>query len=242
LKSNAEMSNIIKFLIDYGLDVIILGFALTWKLWTPKVIAYAFEKKIIKYKTDLETEKDKQLAEYGKTITGFNKFLDKKWEVYPALYRSFIKLHSELSNWAPMQSYPELEQLTLDEFSDYIDTFGFSNPVKRILLEKKQQGTVSTQDIYTLLPSHFYRIIGETNNCFWEQRIFLSKDIESLSQQFRTNAFRILSAYRQVTSSSNDRGQWDVIDSISEENDKLVEDILRQMRSELEHCISSTES
>ena len=219
---------------------LVIGFS--WKHWAPKVIAYALDKKLIKYKTDLETEKEKQLAEYGKTITGFNKFLDKKWEVYPVLHRSIIKLHSELSNWAPMQTYPDFEKLTLEEFSDYLDMFGFSSPDRRGLIEKKQQGSINTHDIYTLLPQHFRRIIGETDIYFWEQRIFLSKDIESLSQKFRTNAFKILSAYRQVTSYSNNRDQWAVIESKNEENGKLVEDLLRQMRSELEHSISEQES
>ncbi len=233
--------SILSLIIDAVIILSGLVFAFSWKHWAPKVVAYALDKKLIKYKTDLETEKEKQLAEYGKTITGFNKFLDRKWEVYPVLYRSIIKLHSELSSWAPMQSYPDFDKLTLEEFSDYLDAFGFSKPDKRDLIEKKQQGTVSTHDIYTLLPQHFRRIIGETNNCFWEQRIFLSKDIESLSQQFRTNAFTILSAYRHVTSTTNVRDEWDVIETKNEENGKLVEDLLCQMRSELEHCISKTE-
>jgi hypothetical protein len=131
------------FLFYFGPDILILIIIAFWKLWAPKVIAYAFDKKLIKYKTDLETEKDKQLAEYGKTITGFNKYFDKKYEVYPALYFSIIKLHGELSNWAPMQSYPKFDILTQEEFSDYIDAFGFSKPDKRDLIEKKQQGTVS---------------------------------------------------------------------------------------------------
>jgi len=223
--------------------IILAGLALrfSWKHWAPKVIAYALDKKLIKYKTDLETEKDKQLAEYGKTITGFNKFLDKKWEVYPELFRSIIKLHSELSEWAPGQSYPDFDILTLEEFIDYLDTFGFSSPDKRDLIDKKQQGTVSTHDIYILLPQHFRLSIGETNNCFLEHRIFLSNDIDSLFEKFRANAIIIQSAYRHVTSYPNSRDEWDVIESKNEENGKLVEDLLCQMRSELEHSIYKTE-
>jgi len=72
------MKLILAYLLNYGVSVFVIIASLTWKLWSPIVVDYAFGKKLIKYKTDLETEKEKQLAEYGKSITGFNKFFDGK--------------------------------------------------------------------------------------------------------------------------------------------------------------------
>ena len=68
------MSQMLSFLQNWGAYAIMGIAAITWKHWVPKLLDYALDKKIIKYKTDLETEKEKQLAEYGKGITGFNKF------------------------------------------------------------------------------------------------------------------------------------------------------------------------
>lgn len=231
------MSNI-SLVINAVVFLAVVSLAITWKHWVPRMVEYAFDKKLIKYKTDLETEKDKQLADYGKTITGFNKFFDKKYEFYPVLYGSIIKLHGELSEWAPMQSFPEFEKLTTDEFSEYIYRFGFSMPDRRNLIAKKQQGTVGTNDIYILLPQHFRRCIGETNNYFLAQRLFFSKEIESLVELFLKNTVQIQSGYRNVCSASVDMAHWDAIESKNEENAKLVEDLLCQMRSELEHSIS----
>lgn len=235
------MRQILGSLLDYGPYIIIVSIVVTWKLWAPKLIEYIFEKRTIKYRTELETEKEKQLAEYGKRITGFNKFFDKKYDIYPVMYSKIISLQGELSRWAPMQLCPDFEKLTPEEFIEYIDTFGFSKPDRRNLIDKHKLGELSTNDLFTLLPLHFQRCIGETNNYFLVHQLFFSKEIESIVKKFLENTYRILSGYRFVFTSSKQRDQWNVIESTNEENGRLVEDILSHMRSELEHCISKTE-
>ncbi len=237
------MITILSLIINVLIIIAGLAFGFSWKHWAPRLLEYAFDKKLIKYKTDLETEKEKQLAEYGKTITGFNKCFDKKYEIYPVLYGSIIKLHGELKNsWDQIPDTHDFQVQTEGEFSDYIDTFIFSSPDRWGLVEKKKNGHIIKQDILRLLPQHFLLSIGETNNYFLEQLIFISRDIESLFEKFRENAKTIHSAYRQITSYPNIGDQWGVIETTCEENRKLVEDILRQMRSELEHNISSQDS
>ncbi len=88
-------------------NIIIIILLATYKAWSPKLFKYVYDKKIIKYRTDLETEKEKQLAQYSKSITGFNKFFNKKYEIYPMLYSKVIKLHGELSNWDPSPLHHE---------------------------------------------------------------------------------------------------------------------------------------
>lgn len=223
------------FLIDYGPYILISIISVTWKLWAPIVFAHTFNKKLAQYKTDLETEKEKALADYGKGITGFNKFFDKKYEVYPILYGSIIKLHGELSDWAPKQYFPDFEILTEDEFNDYIEEFGFSSPDRRKLIDKKQHGAISAHDIYILLPQHIHRCIAETNNYFLEHRLFLSEEIDSLVERFLKKTVQILSGYRNVCTGAAETEQWDLIESTNKDNEMLIMDLLHQMKAELEH-------
>jgi hypothetical protein len=225
---------LLTFLTDYGAYLVILVIVATWKLWAPRVIAHTFNKDLAKYKTDLETEKEKQLAEYGKRITGFNKFFDKKYEFYPVLYSKVIRLHGELSQWAPMQGFPNFDSLTKAEFSKYVDTFGFSEPDKRELGERKDSGVVCNEDFYRLLPRHFQFCIATTNNYFLEKRLFLSTEIDSLVAKFIGNAHKIRSRYGHVFSSQQNMDQWGIIEETNKENAQVILDLLHQMKSELE--------
>jgi len=202
------------------------------------LLDYALDKKIIKYKTDLETEKEKQLAEYGKSITGFNKFFDKRYEVYPVMYSKVLRLHGELSNWAPSQYTPDFPRLTLEEFADYLDAFGFSKPDKRELIAKQETGDFINQDFMRLLPRHFASCLTKTNNHFLENRLFISKEVESLVEKFIKNAASSRSGYYWVfEASTKHHKKWEEIESANKENDQVVLDIFNQMRSELEHGV-----
>lgn len=235
------MRSFLIFLLDYGSYFLILIIVATWKLWAPKVIAHNFDKELAKYKTDLETEKEKQLAEYGKSITSFNKFFDKKYEVYPIMYSKVIRLHSEFSRWAPMQTVPDFNELIMEEFIEYIDTFRFSKPDRRVLINKKESGDICSKDLFDLLPMHFQHCIADPNNYYLENRLFLSVDIDSLVEKFLKNAHEIRSGYGHVFSSRQNRGQWDMIETTNKENEKVIEDLLRQLKSELEHGVPSNE-
>lgn len=232
------MIQMLTFLQNWGAYAIMVIAAFTWKLWVPKLIDYALDKKIIKYKTDLETEKEKQLAEYGKSITGFNKLFDKKYEIYPILYSKIIRLHGELSAWSPMQSWADFDRLTSDEFAEYLDTFGFFKPDKRLLIEKKACGEITYKDLEKLLPDHFRQRLGITNNYLLMNSLFLSREIEGLVKKFISDSHRIGIGYSSVFSSFSERKLWDEIDTILKSNDQLVVDILCRMRAELEHGIS----
>jgi hypothetical protein len=216
-------------------NILIIILIATYKAWSPKLFQYVYDKKIIKYKTDLETEKEKQLAEYSKSITGFNKFFNKKYEIYPELYSKVIKLHGELSNWAPSQFHPDFKKLTTEEFNDYLNTFDFSIPDKRELLSLRDTEKFNDWDFFKLLPGHFRVCIRNTNNFFQENRLFLSKEIELLFSKVLDNANKIWSGYHSVFGSTEHDDKWEEIISLNKKNNEIILELLNQMRSELEH-------
>jgi hypothetical protein len=233
------MRQFYSYLLNFGVSGIILFLIATWKLWAPKVIGYAFDKKIIKYKTDLETEKEKQLAEYGKSITGFNKFFDKKYEIYPQMYAEVMKLQSELSEWAPMQFFPDLGELTVPEFIDFLDSFRFTKPDRRYLIERKESGLVTDKDILDSLPRHFDCCMAVTNNFYVLNRLFLSEEIIELVEQFLSKAQTICSCYRGVFGVRATGDKWDEIEEKCKENYQVLKSMFSQMHSELENSNQS---
>ncbi len=216
-------------------NIIIIILIATYKAWSPRLFQYVYDKKIVKYKTDLETEKEKQLAEYRKSITGFNKFFNKKYEIYPMLYSKIIKLHGELSNWAPTQFHPDFNKLTKEDFNDYLSTFNFSIPDKRELLSLKESDKFNDCDFFKLLPGHFRVCIRNTNNFFQENRLFLSKEIESLFSKVLDNANKICSGYFNVFATTKKVDKWEEIISLNKTNNQIILDLLNQMKSELEN-------
>ena len=206
------MSQMLSFLQNWGAYAIMGIAAITWKHWVPKLLDYALDKKIIKYKTDLETEKEKQLAEYGKGITGFNKFFDKKYEIYPSLYSRVIRLHGDLSYWAGDHKWPDFNSISNEDFDIFLKDFDLPHPYRIALKKKRETGKVSDCDIDMLIPVHCSKLIKETKNDFLLNRLFVSREVESLVESFFKN-----------------------IESANKENDQVVLDIFNQMRTELEH-------
>jgi hypothetical protein len=230
------------YIISGIFNIIIIILIVTYKAWTPKLFQYIYDKKIIKYKTDLETEKEKQLAEFSKKITGFNKFFNKKYEIYPLLYSKIIKLHGELSNWAPSQLHPDFKKLTNEEFIDYLNTFDFSIPDKRELIALRESDKLNDWDFYKLLPGHFRVCIRKTNNFFQENRLFLSNEIESFISEVLDNANKIWSGYFNVFATTEKIDKWEEIISLNKTNKQIILDLLNKMRSELEHELTNKES
>mgnify|MGYP000899673361 CR=1 FL=1 len=229
------MSQMLSFLQNWGAYAIMGIAAITWKHWVPKLLDYALDKKIIKYKTDLETEKEKQLAEYGKGITGFNKFFDKKYEIYPQMYAEVMKLQSELSEWASMQDLPDLGEMTVPEFIDFLDSFRFTKPDRRYLIERKESGLVTDKDILDSLPRHFECCMAVANNFYVLNRLFLSEEIIVLVEQFLTKAQTICSYYRGAFGVRATREEWDEIEEACKENYQVLRSMFNQMHNELEH-------
>ena len=206
--------------------------------WLPKLYQHSLDKKIVKYKLDLETVKEKQLFEFNKSITGFNKFFDKKYEIYPKLYSELIKVHGEVSNWAPTQWTPDFNKLTDAVFKDYINTFSFSIPDKRELVTKRKEKTFNISDFFRLLPGHFKMNVTNVRNNFQNNRLFLSEESESLIIQVLDNFYKSQSGYYWIfEASNNNEDKWDEIVQTNNANSLIIKRLLHTMRLELENKI-----
>ncbi len=207
---------------------------LTYKLWFEQY----FKKKLVKFSTELETEKEKQLANYSKNITGFNKFIEKKYEIYPKLFLELKKTQGEIMNWWPTQFINDFSKLTKEEMQGYLDSFNFSVPDKRFLIEKRENNNLKQVDFLRLLPNHIHLSIQLSNNYFQYNRLFISKDVESLINEIILHFNNAWSGYFKVFSSfatNSDNG--DIIEKSYEESGKKIIILLNLMRSELEHDI-----
>ncbi len=223
---------------------IILSYVITFailsvKWWFPKLFQHSLDKKLVKYKTELETEKEKQLSEYSKSITGFNKFFDKKYEVYPLLYSKLNKAQGEISSWWPSQPVNDISKLTMHELKGYLDTFNFSIPDKRLLIEKYEKQDLTQLDFLKLIPNHLRVLIQQANNYFQFNRLFLSKNVETLVNEIIISFNDAWSGYHGVFSyiENNPDDKEKIKQSYNSSSEKILA-LLIQMRSELEHNLN----
>lgn len=213
--------------------VIILS---TVKWWFPKLINFFSEKGLIKFRIKLETEKEKQLAKFGKSITGFNKYFNKKYDIYPKLYLELILIQGELKKWEDNPPVPNFEKLTEDDIHQYLELFKFSILDKRDLVSKWKDKDLNYIDLMKLLHSHLKIMVLDANNYFQENRMFLSSEVESKVISIFVKFQEALVVYYYTYAAHKKKP--DIIFELKEildNSNSLIMQLLKLMKSELEH-------
>ena len=205
---------------------------ITYKLWFEQY----FKKNLVKFKTEIETEKEKQLTNYSKNIIGFNKFIEKKYEVYPLLYSEIQKTQGDISTWWPSQPINDFSKLTKEEAQGYLDEFNFSIPDKRLLIEKIENRDFNQIDFLKLLPNHIRISIQQSNNAFQLNRLFLSKNVETLVNEIIIHFNDARSGYYWAFNSNGKHpDKEDKIEQSYKVSGEKILKLTSLMQSELKH-------
>ena len=212
---------------------------ISYKLW----FEHHFKKKLLKFNSDIDLAKDKQLKNFSKTITGFNKFIDKKYEVYPMILAELQKTQGEIySNWEN-NTFSNLQKVyNTEHFSGLLDSFYFSIPDKNSLIEKHKLGKLTDMDFNELLPTHIRRSIINSNNSYQVHRLFFSVKIDKLVNEILTHFEEARSGYFGVYNKFKKRiDTGDKIKPAYEKSGSMILQLINLMRKELEHNLASKE-
>ena len=222
------IGSILGYVVTVGVCIVIFVFK--------NKITHKYNEALAIMQTKLDTDKEMRLSEYRKGITGFNKFFDKKYDVYPLIYAEIQKTQGVITSWWPTQFVNDFSKLTKEEMQGYLDSFNFSIPDKRLLLEKREKDCLNQVDFLRLLPNHIRLSIQQSNNCFQFNRLFLSKNVETLVNEIILHFNDAWSGYFGVFSSiKNDSDKGDKIKQSYEASGKKIISLKNQMHSELEH-------
>lgn len=161
-----------------------------------KIKTESIQKRLAEFENDLNKSKEVYLKEYEKTITGFNKFIDKKYEVYPILLAELQKTQYEIySNWENQIFMNFKKNYTTEHFIGLLDCFNFSIPDKSSLIEKHRLGTIEDMDFYELLPGHIRVCIINATNSYQINIIFLSNNVDKIVNNIITHFNEAWSGY-----------------------------------------------
>jgi len=193
--------------------------------------------RLAEFENDLSKSKEIYLKEYEKNITGFNKFIDKKYEVYPILLADLQETQAEIySNWENQTFSNFLKNYTTEHFSGLLDSFFFSIPDKCSLIEKHKNRTIEDKDFYELFPSHIKVCFKNATNSYQINRIFLSEDVDEIVNEIILQFNNAWAGYRGFYNKlfpKPDAGEK--IKPAYEKSGEKILQLVNLMREELEH-------
>ena len=193
--------------------------------------------RLSEFESELNKSKEIYLKEYEKNITGFNKFIDKKYEVYPILLAELQKTQEAIySNWENQIFSNLLKNYTTEHFSGLLDLFFFSIPDKCSLIEKHKLGTIEDIDFYELFPGHIRVCITNANNSYQINRIFLSKNVDKIVNEIILHFNEAWSGYFGFYNKFSKKPEaGEKIKPAYEKSGEKIVQLVKLMREELEH-------
>lgn len=174
----------------------------------------SYQGKIDKYLNDKQTELNHtysiKLEEYRKSITGFNKFLDKKYEVYPEIMELLQNLRETIFYFH--KNIDELIPCTIDERSSRFRILrkGAQEVFKNYVIDKELFDTMIEQNLISSAVGRWLTEIIRVMQLNFDsakskKQIFFSPQINSMIDKYIGYVWlELFCAFKQLIAASSD--------------------------------------